>query len=382
MANGDYRMGAMALPGRSGRRGGAGFRWIAAGVVITLLVLLIDASIHSRSPGPVQSLAAATWVDRALPAITSSNEEGQVLASLWSGGLKMPPAAMAAEVDQVAAGAAQQYATLTALRPPADLGGPAGLLEAALLARSKAATELQRAFGAVLGAGAVAPGTRSVSSVPAAVDPASVIPEVTAAGSEIQVGDQAYQLFVSSVPASLGVKLPPSVWGANAAPYAPQAAQVFLASLQSKTVTTPVYQVKVYGVALDPPAVSTAGPVQILPDATAVTLTIVLADTGNQPAPNLTVTATITPAGHGSSSVRDFVNLAVGQAYTIVGLGPLNPPQGTPVTLTVTVTAATGSTIPPVSQSLVFQMPAPPAPTTTTTLGPTSSTVGSTPPTT
>jgi hypothetical protein len=369
-------MGAMALPGRSGRRGGAGFRWIAAGVVITLLVLLIDASIHSRSPGPVQSLAAATSVDRALPAISSSNEEGQVLASLWAGGLKMPPSALASQIDQVAAGAAKDYSTLTALSPPAALGGPAGLLEAALLARSKAAAALKKAFDAVLGAAAAGPGTKStVASVPAAADPATVVPAVTAAGSEIQVGDQAYQLFLSSLPASLGVKLPPSAWAANPAPYAPRAAQVFLATLQSSAVTTPVYQVKIYGVATNPAPVSTSGPTQILPDATAITLTIVVADTGNQPAANLTITATITPAGHGSASVRDFVNLAVGQAYTITGLGPLNPPQGTPVTLNVTVTAPAGSPIPPVQQPLLFQMPAPPPPpTSSTTTTPTSTT--------
>ncbi|HMC39678.1 MAG TPA: hypothetical protein VKI19_08450, partial [Acidimicrobiales bacterium] len=79
------------------------------------------------------------------------------------------------------------------------------------------------------------------------------------------------------------------------------------------------------------------------------------------------------PPGHGTSSVRDFVNLGVGQAYSIVGLGPLNPPQGVPVTLTVTVSPPAGSLIPPVSQPIVFQMPAPPPPTTTT-VTPTSTT--------
>src|SRR5579862_9776429 len=121
-------MGAMALPGRSGRRGGAGFRWIAAGVVITLLVLLIDASINSRSPGPQQSLATGTWVDRVLPVIASSNAEGQVLASVWTDGLKTPAPAVASQVQQVAAGAAHDYSTVVNLRPPTNLGGPAGLL--------------------------------------------------------------------------------------------------------------------------------------------------------------------------------------------------------------------------------------------------------------
>lgn len=370
----------MALPGRSGRRGGAGFRWVAVGVVITLLVLLIDASLNSRSPAPQRALAAGTWVDRVLPVITSSNSEGQILDSIWANGLKMPASSVASEIDQVAAGAAQNYQAVLRTRPPDQLGGPAGLLEAALLARSKAAVDLQKAFRSTLGAASVAPGTKATAtSAPAAVDAATVVPQITTAGSEIQVGDQAYQLFLSSIPSSLGVRLPPSAWGANPAPYAPQAAQVWLASMQSAAVTTPLYQVRVLGVSTTPAPVSTSGATQIIPDATAITLDIVLADTGNQPANNLTVTAAITPAGSGSASVRDFVNLAVGQAYTITGLGPLNPPQGVPVTLTVTVTPQTAGSMAPATQTLVFQMPAPAPPSTTTTTGPRSST---TPPTT
>jgi hypothetical protein len=378
----------MALPGRSGRRSGAGFRWIAAGVVITLLVLLIDASLNSRSPGPTRTLQAGVWVDRVLPVITASTEEGLVLASTWANGLKMPASEVSSQVATIATQAAHNYSVVSQLRPPDQLGGPAGLLDAALLARSKAAAELQKAFSSTLGAAAVAPGTKAtVASVPAATDPAAVLADVTVAGSDIQVGDQAYQLFLSSMPASLGVKLPSSTWGANPAPYAPQTAQVFLASLQSSAVTTPVHQVTIYGIALDPAPVSASGPVQILPDATAITVTIVLADTGNQPASNLTVTASISPAGPGSSSVRDFVNLAVGQAYTIDALGPLNPAQGSPVTMTITVTPPAGAPLPPVSRQLVFQMPAPPTTTTTvpstgTTVPSTGTTVPATPPTT
>ena len=359
-------MEAMALPGRSGRRSGAGFRWIAAGVVITLLVLLIDASLNSRSPGPTRTLQAGVWVDRVLPVITASNEQGLVLASTWANGLKMPASEVSSQVATIATDANHEYSVVSQLHPPDQLGGPAGLLEAALLARSKAAAQLQKAFTTTLGAAAVPPGTKAtVASVPAAADPATVVADVSAAGSEIQVGDQAYQLFLSSLPASLGVKLPPSRWGTDPAPYSPQSAQVFLASLQSSAVTTPVNQVKIYGITLNPAPVSASGGVQVLPDATAITVTIVLADTGNQPASNLTVTASISPAGSGSSSVRDFVNLAVGQAYTIDALGPLNPPQGSPVTLTVTITPAAGAPLPPVSQQVRFQMPAPPPPTTT-----------------
>jgi hypothetical protein len=125
----------------------------------------------------------------------------------------------------------------------------------------------------------------------------------------------------------------------------------------------------------NPAAVSSSGGVETLPDATAITLDIVVANIGNQSETNLTVRATIAPAGSGSSSVVDFVNLSPGQAYTINGLGPLNPPIGTPVTLTVTVTSQSGA-LPPTSSTLTFIEPDPNA-TTTTTAPPTT-----TPPTT
>ena len=361
----------MALPARSGRRGGGGwFRWVAVAVVITLIVLLVDASMKSASPTIQKALSAGNWIDRVMPAITSSNQEGQVLASVWANGLHTPAPSVASTVDSVATGAAKNYTTVVGLHPPSELAGPAGLLEAALLARSKAAADLQKAFNSTLGTATVGPGTRSTSTAPpTAVDPATVVSKVSSAGAEIQVGDQAYQLFLTSVPGSVGIKFPASTWGSNPAPYAPQAATTFLSSLQNAAVTTPVYQVKILGITTNPPPVSSSGAVQVLPDASSITLNVVVANTGNQPADNLTVTATIAPAGQGTSSVRDFLNLAVGQAYTITGLGPLNPPQGTPVTLTVTVAPQAGSSGPPVSSALTFQMPAPTPATTTTVPG-------------
>ncbi len=353
-----------------------------------MLILLIDASLKSRSPAPRQQLAAGEWVDRVLPVIASSSAEGQVIAGIWANGLKTPAPALAASINSVAAGAAKNYQTVLALRPPDSLLGPAGLLEAALLARSQAAAGLQKALIATLGsavnaapapaatpttsttttAGAAPPAsTTTTTAPPVGVPPATVVPEVTKAGSEIQVGDSAYALFLSSIPASLGVHMPPSTWVGDMTPYSAQSAQVFLASLQTAVVTTPVHQVRIYAVSLNPSPVSRSGAVQVLPDATAVSVTIVLADTGNQPESNLTVTAAITPAGSGTSSVRDFISLGVGQAYTISGLGPLNPPQGPPVTLTVTVTPPAGSPTPPATSTLTFSMPAPPPPTTTTT---------------
>jgi hypothetical protein len=350
----------MALAGRSARRAGAGVRWLAVGIIITLLILLIDASLHSKSLNQGEQLATGQWETQVLPIITTSSAEGRVIASIWANGLSTPGAGIASELQQVATGSAQAYNSIVKLHPPAALDGPAGLLEACLYSRKTAAASLQAGFANVLGASV--PGAKVVTP-----NAAAAVQAIQSAGNDIQVGDQTYSLFMKSLPAHLGLKIPPSSWYSNPAPYQTQTASVFFASLQNAVNPAPVHQVRVYAISSNPSPVSVQGTTQILPDATAITLTIVVADVGNQPENNLTVTAAISPAGRGSSSVRDFVNLSPGQSYSIVGLGPLNPPQGVPVTLTVTVTPPAGSATPVVTQTMVFQMPAPPPPTTTTT---------------
>jgi hypothetical protein len=344
----------MALVSRSVRPGSAGRRWVVTGIVVTLFVLLIDASFHSRSSGPDKQLATGAWVDRALPLVTSSTAEGQQLAAIWAGGLRTPVISLSAQLDQIAAGAASAYRQASALRAPDDLVGPGGLLAASLLSRSDAAMAVRDALNPVV-----------LGQKPAG---ASALAAITAAGQDLQVGDQAYRLFLQSMP-NVGVALPSSVWDANPAPYQPGAAQVFLASLQSATSASPVHQVRIDSITTSPDLVSLQGNVHVLPDSATMSVTVVLSDTGNQPENNLAVTASITPGG-GATSVRDFVNLVPGQAQTLPNMGPLTPRQGVDVTLTVTLTPPAGSPTPPVSQPLILVMPASPPATTTSVPAP------------
>jgi hypothetical protein len=347
----------MALASRSARRGGEGSRWLLVGVVITLFVLLIAASLKSRSPGPGQQLATGAWIDRVLPIVTTSTEEGQQLATIWSNGLRTPAPSLTTLLDQVATGASHAYQQVVVLHPPVTLDGAAGLLEACLLVRSEAATSLRNALGPVLTSGASGSAGAGSGSVTA----------IQTAGNDMQVGDQAYQLFTQSLP-KLGLTMPASAWATNPAPYQPIAAAAFLASLQSAMSTTPVHEVKIYAVSTSPAAESSQGGTEVLPDSSTMSVTVVVGDVGNQAENDLTVTASIVPEG-GSSSVRDFVDLVPGQAVTIEAMGPLTPPQGVTVTLTVTVAPQAGSATPPATQKLTFMMPAPPPTTTTTSLG-------------
>jgi hypothetical protein len=339
----------MALVSRSVRPGSAGRRWVVTGIVVALFVLLIDASLHSRSSGPDKQLATGAWVDRVLPLVATSTEEGQQLAAVWTNGLQMPVTSVSNQLDQVAAGATSAYRQASALRPPDDLVGPGGLLAASLLSRSDAAVAVRDALDPVV-----------LGKQPAG---AAALAAIAAAGQDLQVGDQAYRLFLQSMP-NVGVALPSSLWDANPAPYQPAAAQLFLASLQSATSATPVHQVRIDSIATSPNVVSLQGNVHILPDSASMSVTVVLSDTGNQPENNLAVTAAITPGG-GATLARAIVSLVPGQAQTLQNLGPLDPRQGVDVTLTVTITPPAGSPTPPVSQPLILLMPASPPSATT-----------------
>jgi hypothetical protein len=354
----------MALVSRSVRRGGTGRRWLIIGIVITLFVLLIDASLHSRSPGPGNQLATGAWVDRALPLVTTSTAQGQELAAVWSDGLHLPAAALSSQVAQVASGAASAYRQAAALRPPDNLAGAAGLLDASLLARSEAAAAARAALAPILAGDPSAAGAKGS---------AAALAMIKTAGQDLQIGDQAYGLFLHSLP-PVGVTIPDSAWGADLSPYQPGQAQVFLISLQNAMSAVPVHQVRIDSITTSPGLVASRGNVQVLPDSPALAVTVVLSDTGNQAEKDLTVTAAIT-SGRAFSSVRDFVDLSAGQSRTVQNMGPLNPPQGVDVRVTVTVTAPPGSAMAPVSKALIFMMPAPPPPTTTTrstTTGPAS----------
>jgi hypothetical protein len=288
--------------------------------------------------------------------MTTSTEEGRQLTAIWSNGLNTPASSLSSLVNQVASGAASTYQQAAALRPPDSLAGAAGLLDASLLARSEAASAVRAALAPILR------GDQSAADPKAR---AAALADIQSAAQNIQVGDQAYRLFRQTLP-NVGVKMPGSVWGTDLSPYQPARAQVFLASLANAMSASAVHQVRIDSITTTPGLVATQGNVQVLPDSPALLITVVLSDTGNQVENDLTVTAAIT-SDRGSSSVRDFVSLSPGQSRTVQSMGPLSPPLGVDVRLTVTVTPPAGSATPPVSRSITFMMPAS-TPSTTTTI--------------
>jgi hypothetical protein len=333
----------MALAGRSSHRDG-GRRLLVAGLVITLVVVVIDASLKSRSPNVAPRMAASAWVDRVLPIIQESTTEGREIARVRSSGVTSSSAtSITSQVGQVATAAQRSYQQLVALHPPDQLAGAAGLLEACLLVRFQAAGAMAQALTKELGNGA-----------PSGTDPQ--VAALTSAGQDFQLSDRAYSLFAQRLP-DLGVRAPASTWVSDPSQYDAGNVQAFLTDLSNAKTGNPVHQLSIASVTLTPSPLNTAGGVEVLVPTNQVSVSAVVANTGTERENLLAVQASIAPSA-GNAVYKQVISLPPGAAYN-AQLGPLNPPPGAVVTLTVTVTPPPGSPTPTVSKVITFMTNAP-----------------------
>jgi hypothetical protein len=331
----------MALVSRTTRRRSAKW-WLAAGLIVTLLVLFVDASLKSRSPAPARTMAAQAWVDRVMPVIGQSTEQGIELNQIRKSGLSMTGSSIESQLRQVAAAARSSLDAVKGLDPPANMQAASGLLIACLQTRAAAAQNFAQAMSQVLSGPVVAAPTQA--------------PAVLAAVQQFQVADQAYQLFVQDMP-HVGVSLPTSVWYSNPTGFSQPSLATYLQSLRATTNAVPLHDVAVVAVATNPPAVTSAHAVQVLPAAAFVQIDVTVADVGNRPESNVPVTASFSPGAPGYlSSARQLVDLTPGQDLALT-VGTLKAPANVAVTLTVSVGPVAGEkNTSDNTKTLVFKM--------------------------
>jgi len=358
----------MVLSGRRSRRIGTQ-AWIVVAIGVTLLVLLVDASIKSRSPGPVKTLSSQAWVDQAQPILGETISQGDEINQLLTEPVATSARTILPELQGVVANATQTVASAQALKPPATIEGPSGLLIICLETRLEGAQTLSAAMSAAL--------TTTGGN--------NALTQIQKATTEFQVADQAYSLFLQHMP-PVGVQLPTSVWLSNPGVYATAPLSLYLDALRNARSPLPVHQLQVEAIATLPPAVSVEGSganqVEILPQAATINVSATVGNLGNLTENEVRVTASLDPSvtGYlGSQSVL-ISSLAQGQSYD-AAVPQLEAPQGVKVTLTVTVSPAAGQTdVSGTTKSIVFLMPNPNAPptSTTTTVAPPSTTAPAT----
>src|ERR1700722_19995333 len=355
----------MALAGRSLRRGASGRRWLIVAIVITLFVLLIDASIKSQSPTRQQTLSTEAWFDQIIPLVAATNSQGQTIINLRSSGTRLTAAEITGQLTTLAGNARQTLKQAELLKAPGDAAGAHALFDTCLDVRAQAAGELEQAMHAVL-----------ASPAPALGQPDPEAGGVIAAASDMETADRIYQLFEQNLPKEVD-KLPASAWVPDVTQYDQAALDTYLGTLRNATNLTPVYLLAILAVSMNPAAVSEVNGVQILPNTNGMTVTIVVSNAGNQPENDLVVSASALPSVKGVS-MNQSISLAAGTSQS-VQLGLFYPLPGHNVTLSISVTPTGSPATKPISRKILIEMPTagtapptsvPPPPTTPPTTSP------------
>ncbi|HXR21442.1 MAG TPA: hypothetical protein VN786_02695, partial [Acidimicrobiales bacterium] len=352
----------MAMPPRSLSRRGGSQRWLLIPLVLTMLVLLIDASMHARSEQPGATMTSDAWVDRVLPEIARSSAQGREIARLSSSRLTSNSDVVSNELTKIAAAAAATYEAVASYEAPSEVSPAAGLLDACLAARKAGSSQLASAvLDLVRGDG-----------------PTSALLKMGTAAADFKVGDNAYQLFAQAFP-KLGVRMPGSQWATGTSLYQPSSLGAFASRLLAGVSRSPQHHLAIDSIATVPPALSLQGKVEILSPASTLSVTVVVADLGQSSEHGVRVTATITPAaGVESEHVSASVDLSPGRSYAVT-LPALHLAASVRTVLTVTATEPAGEPG-SVSKSVDVEVPGPGfrATSTATTLGGAATTTTST----
>jgi hypothetical protein len=349
----------MALAGRS-RRGG-GRRWIVVGLVLTLLVLLVDASIKSRSQAPVRQLSGQAWVNRVVPIITDSNVSGHDFQALRTNSASLSAATLRSDLAAMTNGTKGTYDAYAKLVAPTDLSTSAGLLGTCLLLRSQATATVVSAI-------------RTQLAAPAGLPASTESQRIASAVHQLEVADSAYGLFAGRIPASISGRMPASTWVTDESLFTPDTLTVWLKALHNRVSLSSVHSVEIVALTTTPAPLSLANKTETLPAST-LHVSVVVGNTGNQNQGELRVKATVSRASGRGSAIDVISGLAAGADRTVT-LGPLSPRIGVTVTLTVTVSPLSGSPTKPVTRSISFLMPSSTSTSTTSpTTAPTRTTV-------
>jgi hypothetical protein len=315
----------MALDGRRPRRRGR--RWVLLAFVLTLVVLAVNAAVSSKSSAPVRAQETLGYLDSVRPLIERSTQQGADIADARVNATTLGRDGVLGRIDRVQRDSANVLADVRKVKATGNVSEANDLLLAALAIRAQAVTALRQGLGDALG---TAP-------------PATAVSELVNAGRSMAAGDEAYQLFLGALPKTTEA-LPPSQWAADTETWTQPALTVLVSSLRNSFSQTPVHDVQVMLVTVEPASVGIDAGNAVLPPAKNLRVSIVVANIGNDTERHVTVSATLSPAAIGpTDTARDFVDLAPGQRRTVV-LGTLRPATGPPSAVVARIDPVPGET--------------------------------------
>ena len=300
--------------------------------MVTVLVLLVDLVVSTRSGAPGRRVASLGYLDEVRAQIDASNRQGTDVADIRGKASELGRDGITKRLTRVAQDAQRTLSAARAVDAPGDMNDARSLLLTTLWLRARGTSQMKDALDAALGK----------------TPPQGAINKLAGVGADLTAADRTYAGFVSAVNGQRDVGrdavLPPSKWIED--PVTWQAAELgaFITALRSSAEVAPIHDTTVVLVTTDPTAVRTEDGRLVLPLTKNIRIQAIVANVGNEPERDLKVEVTLVPAGS-TATARNFVSLSPGQRATVT-LGGLVPVADQPATLTVTIDAPAGDANP------------------------------------
>jgi hypothetical protein len=299
-------------------------------VLITAIVLIAQGGASSR---PNASQAVQSYLDQVRPGIQQTTTEGSDFADVKANAQTLGRDAIDRRLDRLAGEVQSTLASVDSLTPPPTLRVAQAYLVAALGVRAKGVMEARPAFDAAL--------TIEHSSDQGV---GNAVSQLSTVAQDLGLGDRAFELFLSSVPAGSDVDAAPP-WISDSTEWTPIQLTAFVDILRSSSTAQPVHDLVMLAFQTDPPAVSIAADgTETIPASHTTSVGMVFENVGNQTEPNVTVYVTLTlDDGAPVAPLRDFLSLAPGQTRAIT-LHPLVTDPGMRGVLRVEILPVPGQT--------------------------------------
>lgn len=301
-------------------------------MMLTVIVLLVNLVVSTRSDEPSRRVASLTYLDQVRAQIEQSNREGSEVADVRSKAATLGRAGITKRLERTAREAARTLELARAAEAPSDMADARSLLLTTLWLRSRATDNMKEALEAALGK----------------TSPQAAMTQMAEVGADLVAADRTYRGFVTAVNERQAVGreavLPPSRWIAEPVSWQPADLSAFITALRNASELAPIHDTTVVLVTTEPAAVRQEDGRMILPLSRTIRIQAVVANVGNEPERNLKVEVTLVPGGE-TTTARDFVSLSPGQRATVT-LGGLVPIADQPAELRVRIDAPAGEATP------------------------------------
>ncbi|HET9443777.1 MAG TPA: hypothetical protein VFO65_10660 [Acidimicrobiales bacterium] len=291
-------------------------------VLLTLLALAVTSVVKTGAEGPDPALVFA---DEVRPAVDLSVRQAAALEDLRAQAGTMDRGALRKGVDRLARESQAALGEVGDVDVERRLRPAQGLLVTCLTTRVKALEALSATLAGEFEAG----------------PPQQAVDAMVEVGRDLAVSDQAYELFLESLPEAARSTMPASRWVVDETRYARPEMAAFVAILRSKASLAPVQDVSLITATVEPAPVGMENGAAVLPLSKTVRLQVVVVNAGSVAAKRVPVEVVSVSTG-GMDTGRQFVDLAPGQR-AVVPVTVRPSPVGV-IELTVRVGPVAGET--------------------------------------